>query len=85
VAYAVIGGVAGAGIAVGPILGGWATTELTWRVVFAGEVLLVVLVVFILAMTGKVADAERSGPKPRPRFRQEVRATSRLAIAAHQV
>ncbi len=28
VAYAVIGGVAGAGIAVGPILGGWATTEL---------------------------------------------------------
>ena len=32
VAYAVIGGVAGAGIAVGPILGGWATTELTWRI-----------------------------------------------------
>ncbi|MCE3553142.1 MFS transporter [Pseudonocardia sp. RS11V-5] len=62
VAYAVIGGVAGAGIAVGPILGGWATTELTWRAVFAGEV---VLVVFILAMTGKVDDAERSGPKPR--------------------
>ena len=62
VAYAVIGGVAGAGIAVGPILGGWATTQLTWRVVFAGEV---VLVVFILAMTTKVADAKRSGPKPR--------------------
>jgi MFS family permease len=61
-AYAVIGGVAGAGIAVGPILGGWATTEFTWRIVFAGEV---VLVVFIIAMTGKVADAERSGPKPR--------------------
>jgi EmrB/QacA subfamily drug resistance transporter len=62
VAYAVIGGVSGAGIAVGPILGGWATTELSWRVVFAGEV---VLVIFILAMTGKVADAKRSGPKPR--------------------
>jgi EmrB/QacA subfamily drug resistance transporter len=62
VAYAVIGGVAGAGIAVGPILGGWATTELSWRVVFAGEV---VLVVFIIAMTRKIADAERSGPKPR--------------------
>ena len=41
VAYAVIGGVAGAGIAIGPILGGWATTELSWRVVFAGEVVLV--------------------------------------------
>ena len=57
-----IGGVSGAGIAVGPILGGWATTELSWRVVFAGEV---VLVLFILAMTGKVADAKRDGPKPR--------------------
>ena len=62
VAYGVIGGVSGAGIAVGPILGGWATTELSWRVVFVGEV---VLVVFIVAMTGKVADAQRSGPKPR--------------------
>ena len=40
-AYAIIGGVAGAGIAVGPILGGWATTELSWRVVFLGEVVLV--------------------------------------------
>ena len=28
-AYAIIGGVAGAGIAVGPIVGGWATTVLT--------------------------------------------------------
>ena len=40
-AYAIIGGVAGAGIAIGPILGGWATTELSWRVVFLGEVVLV--------------------------------------------
>jgi MFS family permease len=62
VAYAVIGGVAGAGIAVGPIVGGWATTVLTWRVVFAGEV---VLVIGIFAMTRFVADAVRSGPKPR--------------------
>jgi EmrB/QacA subfamily drug resistance transporter len=37
-AYGVLGGVAGAGIAVGPILGGWVTAELTWRLVFAGEV-----------------------------------------------
>ncbi len=60
VAYAVIGGVAGAGIAIGPILGGWATTELSWRVVFVGEV---VLVAFILVMTRLVADAPRRGPK----------------------
>ena len=62
VAYAVIGGVAGAGIAVGPILGGWATTEYSWRIIFAGEVLLVAL---ILVMTPKVADAVRTGPAPK--------------------
>ena len=61
-AYAVIGGVAGAGIAVGPILGGWATTELTWRVVFVGEV---VLVVCILALSRHLDDAALDGPAPR--------------------
>jgi EmrB/QacA subfamily drug resistance transporter len=63
VAYAIIGGVAGAGIAIGPILGGWATTEYTWRIVFIGEV---VLVLFILVMTGKVGDVPR--PEPTPKF-----------------
>ena len=62
VAYAVIGGVAGAGIAVGPIVGGWATTVLSWRVVFVGEV---ILVLGIFIMTRFVGDALRSGPKPR--------------------
>lgn len=61
-AYAVIGGVAGAGIAVGPILGGWATTELTWRIVFAGEV---VLVIAILALTRHIDDAPAAGATPR--------------------
>ncbi|MCX4574603.1 MFS transporter [Streptomyces sp. NBC_01571] len=41
VAYGVIGGLAGAGIAVGPLVGGWVTTYLTWRLVFAAEVVLV--------------------------------------------
>jgi EmrB/QacA subfamily drug resistance transporter len=45
-AYGVLGGVSGAGIAVGPILGGWVTTNLSWRVVFAGEL---IVVLFILA------------------------------------
>jgi MFS family permease len=62
VAYAIIGGVAGAGIAIGPIVGGWATTELSWRVVFVGEV---IIVIGILIMTPFVTDAPRSGPKPR--------------------
>jgi len=62
-AYAVIGGVAGAGIAVGPIVGGWATTVLTWRIVFIGEVF---IAGFILLMTRKVADAP--GPTPPPKL-----------------
>ncbi|HEX5713186.1 MAG TPA: MFS transporter [Solirubrobacterales bacterium] len=53
-AYGVLGGVAGAGIAVGPILGGWATTELSWRVVFAGEV---VVAIGILIGTRSLRDA----------------------------
>lgn len=61
VAYGVLGGVAGAGIAVGPILGGWATTELSWRVVFLGEV---VVALGILAGTRLIREPEREGKPP---------------------
>jgi len=61
VAYAVIGGVAGAGIAVGPVLGGWATTALSWRVVFVGEVVVALL---ICAFVRRLHDAGRAGPAP---------------------
>lgn len=60
-AYAVLGGVGGAGIAVGPILGGWVTTNLTWRLVFAGEVVLVLIILFMLR---SMADAPRAGKAP---------------------
>lgn len=56
IAYGVIGGVAGAGIAVGPILGGWVTTNYTWRYVFVGEVILAVLIVLTV---GWIADSAR--------------------------
>lgn len=59
VAYGVLGGVAGAGIAVGPILGGWVTSEFTWRLVFAGEV---VVVIGILLGTRMIREAP--GEKP---------------------
>src|SRR5215217_6984263 len=52
-AYGVLGGVSGAGIAVGPILGGWVTTNLSWRVAFAGELL---VVLFILATFRRLPD-----------------------------
>jgi EmrB/QacA subfamily drug resistance transporter len=62
-AYGALGGVAGAAIAVGPILGGWLTTELTWRLVFAGEV--VIATGIVLATPRLLADAPREGPAPR--------------------
>ncbi len=62
-AYGALGGVAGAAIAVGPILGGWLTTELTWRLVFAGEV--VIALGIVVATPRLVADAPREGPAPR--------------------
>jgi MFS family permease len=62
VAYGVLGGIAGAGIAVGPILGGWATTELSWRVVFAGEV---AVALGIFAGLRLLADERPEGPAHR--------------------
>ena len=59
--YGVLGGVAGAGIAVGPILGGWLTTNLTWRLVFAGEV---VLVIAILLFARLLREPAREGERP---------------------
>lgn len=61
IAYGVLGGVAGAGIAVGPILGGWATTELSWRIVFIGEV---VVAIGILIGTRLIREPEREGRVP---------------------
>lgn len=52
-AYGIIGGVAGAGIAIGPLLGGWLTTEYSWRWVFAGEV---VFVIFVLIVSNWITD-----------------------------
>ncbi|MFF9869965.1 MFS transporter [Streptomyces sp. NPDC013953] len=63
VAYAVIGGLAGAGIAVGPLLGGWVTTYLTWRLVFAGEVVVVLAVLLC-----RRAIATPAPVRPRPRL-----------------
>ena len=59
IAYGVLGGVAGAGIAVGPILGGWATTEFSWRLVFVGEV---IVAIGILIGTRMIKEPEREGP-----------------------
>jgi len=61
-AYGVLGGVAGAGIAVGPILGGWVTTNLSWRLVFAGEVVVVLAILLGVRLLSEPA-RERRPPK----------------------
>jgi MFS family permease len=54
VAYGILGGIAAAGAAVGPLLGGLATEYLSWRVVFAGET---VVMLILLAFIKVIADA----------------------------
>jgi EmrB/QacA subfamily drug resistance transporter len=46
-AFGVIGGVAGAAIAAGPLIGGWVTTEFSWRYVFAAETVIVIVVLVV--------------------------------------
>jgi len=46
-AFGIVGGVAGAAVAAGPLIGGWVTTELSWRYVFAGEVVIVVAILLL--------------------------------------
>jgi MFS family permease len=57
-AYGAVAAAGGAAVAVGPLLGGFATTYFSWRWVFAGEVL-VVLVILVLAR--RMADAPPEG------------------------
>lgn len=60
-AYGVLGGTAGAAIALGPIIGGWVTTQWSWRVIFAAEV---VVALGVLVAGRWVADTPRSAPRP---------------------
>ena len=61
-AFGLIGGVAGAAVAVGPLIGGWVTTEFTWRYVFAGET---VVVAAILLVRSRLIRATRVENPPR--------------------
>src|SRR3954466_2138099 len=53
-AYGLVAAAGAVAVAVGPLIGGFATTYFSWRWVFAGEV---VLVLAILVLTRKIADA----------------------------
>ncbi len=82
IAYGVLGGVAGAGIAVGPILGGWMTTDFTWRLVFVGEV---VVAIGILLGTRLIREPERETTAPVLDWVGSVLSASGLALVVFGV
>ena len=47
-AYGILGGVSGASAALGPLIGGWVTANYTWRLVFAGETVVVLILMLFL-------------------------------------
>lgn len=47
-AYGILGGVSGASAALGPLIGGWVTANYTWRLVFAGETVVVLALMLFL-------------------------------------
>lgn len=49
-AYGILGGVSGASAALGPLIGGWVTANYTWRIVFAGETVVVLALMLFLRM-----------------------------------
>ncbi len=58
-AYALLGGVAAIAVAAGPLIGGWVTTEFTWRYVFAAETVVVILIVLLRGQLARAPAAER--------------------------
>jgi EmrB/QacA subfamily drug resistance transporter len=61
VAFGVIGGVAGAAAAAGPLIGGWVTSTFTWRLVFLAEVVIVVGVLAALRFVPPTPPAAARG------------------------
>jgi MFS family permease len=59
-AYALVGAAAAIAAAVGPLLGGFVTTYLSWRVAFLGEV---VIIAIVLVGTRRVHDVPYTGEK----------------------
>ncbi len=61
-AFGLLGGLAGAGAAAGPLIGGFVTTALSWRVVFAAET---VTVLGILLLVHRIQDREPTSERER--------------------
>ena len=61
-AYGLVAAAGAVAVAVGPLIGGFATTYFSWRWVFAGEV---VLVLVILVLARRIADSPPVAEKPK--------------------
>jgi MFS family permease len=59
-AYALVGAAAAIAAAVGPLLGGFITTYLSWRVAFGGEV---VIIAIVLLGSGRIHDVPYTGSR----------------------
>ncbi len=63
VGYAIIGGISGAAAAAGPLIGGYVTTYLSWRYVFAAETVIMVCIL----LSSRIIRSERK-PKRIPKI-----------------
>ena len=50
ICYGILGGVAGASMAAGPLIGGWVTAYYSWRYVFAAETVVVLILMLFLKL-----------------------------------
>ncbi len=64
-AYGILGGISGAAVALGPLIGGWVTANYSWRLVFAGETVVVLALMLFLrlipATLGRPSKLDLSG------------------------
>jgi MFS family permease len=64
-AYGILGGISGAAVALGPLIGGWVTANYSWRLVFAGETVVVLALMLFLrlipATVGRRSKLDLSG------------------------
>src|SRR5512132_2702974 len=57
-AYAMVGGITAVAVAAGPLIGGWVTTNLSWRWVFAGGAVVVIAILLVRGLIAKAPQAE---------------------------
>jgi MFS family permease len=58
-AFAIIGAISGAAVAAGPLIGGFLTTYLSWRYVFFGEVVIMLIVILFARRVGDTSKPQK--------------------------